>query len=488
MKTIVVIYNKMAPDTFLSQTVFLDSIHQMRIGAETYRQELEALEPLKGADWIYAAAARPLDENMLLQHTCRLIKKKMPYCEPTDRIIIFDASFYPVDKKWFGHLLSKIMATNLPANLYFLASSGNILVLTSLQYRYLGAETKGELEKAEIIAGPGQLGNLSDTSTVLWLFSGGFSLRHFNNIQPGRQGFFLKRSADQVKMKAEYSFYTSLPSGMRPYFPQVGDYIETKDGAGYEIEIVPMLDAAKSFLNGVFARKQHCRCLMAALESYFKASPSLKVSVQEHRRQLRELFVEKTVHRLEMLHRLDRVKKLDDLCRLNGFESLNDFARLYMDKVEQELAGVQDDMLFFSHGDLFFSNILFDPVKETIKLIDPKGSDGPTASYRPLLYDLAKLSHSFLGDYDLMVYNLVDVVVQPGIALGLRSHAPAGAEFLRELFKEFLRKMNVSAERVRLYEGTLFISMLPLHSDEPLRMCRQLVQAMNIYDMLFRKN
>jgi len=76
MKTIVVIYNKMAPDTFLSQTVFLDSIHQMRIGAETYRQELEALEPLKGADWIYAAAARPLDENMLLQHTCRLIKKK----------------------------------------------------------------------------------------------------------------------------------------------------------------------------------------------------------------------------------------------------------------------------------------------------------------------------------------------------------------------------------------------------------------------------
>ncbi len=54
------------------------------------------------------------------------------------------------------------------------------------------------------------------------------------------------------------------------------------------------------------------------------------------------------------------------------------------------------------HGDLCFSNILFDTCSDCIKLIDPRASisrDEPRL-VGDLRYDLSKLAHSVLGLYD----------------------------------------------------------------------------------------
>ena len=54
-----------------------------------------------------------------------------------------------------------------------------------------------------------------------------------------------------------------------------------------------------------------------------------------------------------------------------------------------------------SHGDLCMSNILWSDEMNIIKFIDPKGSE-----YMMLdeYYDIAKLSHSIVGNYDQIIY------------------------------------------------------------------------------------
>ncbi|MBD6984623.1 capsular biosynthesis protein, partial [Vibrio parahaemolyticus] len=71
------------------------------------------------------------------------------------------------------------------------------------------------------------------------------------------------------------------------------------------------------------------------------------------------------------------------------------------------------DVLNVMHGDLCFSNILYDFRAKKIKVIDPRGitPEGVKTIYGDLKYDLAKLSHSILGLYDYIIagYFSVDI-------------------------------------------------------------------------------
>ena len=61
--------------------------------------------------------------------------------------------------------------------------------------------------------------------------------------------------------------------------------------------------------------------------------------------------------------------------------------------------------VMISHGDLCFSNILFDTRVESIKCIDPRGitPKGEYSIYGDRRYDLAKLYHSVVGLYDFII-------------------------------------------------------------------------------------
>ena len=49
------------------------------------------------------------------------------------------------------------------------------------------------------------------------------------------------------------------------------------------------------------------------------------------------------------------------------------------------------------HGDLVFSNIIYEPNKENIKIFDPMGN-----IFGHWVYDLAKIGQCVLGNYDLI--------------------------------------------------------------------------------------
>jgi hypothetical protein len=124
------------------------------------------------------------------------------------------------------------------------------------------------------------------------------------------------------------------------------------------------------------------------------------------------------------------------------------------------------------HGDLCFNNILCDPLYTTVRLIDPRGEEPPGGIGRVGMgdsrYDLIKLNHSVVGLYDATVNNLFSLR-RRGHELELQLYAPPNHAFLQEAFEQLLLGV-VPAHQRRTLTTSLFLSMLPLHQEDPARL------------------
>lgn len=130
------------------------------------------------------------------------------------------------------------------------------------------------------------------------------------------------------------------------------------------------------------------------------------------------------------------------------------------------------------HGDLCFSNVLFDRQSTCIKMIDPRGEFGCTGFYGDLAYDVAKLRHSFYGGYDLILsrhWLAQETACDQGTVISWATKVNPiieASEAFRVAFSEAVSNKLLPAEmftRARHIEPLLFLSMLPLHSDDKLR-------------------
>jgi len=134
--------------------------------------------------------------------------------------------------------------------------------------------------------------------------------------------------------------------------------------------------------------------------------------------------------------------------------------------------------LIYSHGDLCASNILFDVSSRQIKLVDPRGFSDFSETFRPIEYELAKLSHSFLGLYDLIICDAAEILVQEGQTVLQFKLSAERQIMLQNEFLAFLKNKKIDIHLLRLYESTLFFSMIPLHQDHPKRTLAQLARSL----------
>ena len=112
----------------------------------------------------------------------------------------------------------------------------------------------------------------------------------------------------------------------------------------------------------------------------------------------------------------------------------------------------------FYHGDLHFNNMFFDFSRNKLTLIDPRGE-----FHGHWLYDVAKLVHSAIGNFDFIdskLFNRND---------GFVKIYSSGTEDVERLFRENILDKLSGAELKLVYKTTasLFASMQPLHKDSP---------------------
>ncbi len=299
--------------------------------------------------------------------------------------------------------------------------------------------------------------------------------REFNHLAAtGRS--VVKSGTNHRKIEAEASWFETLPPPLRIYTPA---FLGRGPGPApsYALEYLHHPTLADLFVFGRLEPRTWER-ILAGCDEFLSgcagrpAPPDAPTGP--------DLYLAKTMERLEA-HAQATGLDLDAPCRLNGqpLPSLTEMARQAAALIPDEPAQT------LIHGDFCFSNILYDARADLIRVIDPRGMtpDGQITPYGDLRYDLGKLHHSAVGWYDLIIagYFRLD---RPGpLDFDFTLPADPSRQAVAELFlaRDFAGRSVAVAPAISVL---LFLSMLPLHRDDPRRQTALLANGLRLFAAL----
>lgn len=283
----------------------------------------------------------------------------------------------------------------------------------------------------------------------------------------------IKRSGDTAKIRAEAHWYENLPAPLRLHVPRYAGRIERGHKAGYGVEYLyaPLLGELAAF--GALPLPSWLEILSACFEFLGKChairppdgAPEASDGFAAHFFQ--SVVVAKTWERLEAWCRQSGMS-LDDRIDLDGHlhPSLRETAASLIARVPPTRPG----HVRFWHGDLFFGNMFYDFTARRVMCIDPRGQLGPgeLALYGDMRYDLAKLAHSILGQYDKILLGRARLSEAGPTRWRFEVDAQPHQARLEEIYTAYAAETcGVPPDELRALTALLFLSMLPLHHDRP---------------------
>ncbi len=324
--------------------------------------------------------------------------------------------------------------------------------------------------------------DLRDQVNFTEFLSSGFTVRHFNRIDLDRF-VITKRSADKGKIRREARYHGLLPEEVRHFFVQPYGYQEDADGASYRMRRLYIPDMAVQWVHGAFSPTDFERFL-DHVTSFLQARPVRDVGAGQACEVAREVYVRKVRERIDALL-LTAVGRSVDATLLagghaGGISGLHD---QYLELYGRLTSRRHPTRLVLTHGDLCFSNILYSQPSQFLQLVDPRGADTETELYGDAYYDVAKLSHSVLGGYDLVHAGLYDITHDTDLQLGLELQEHK-LEELQTAFIRRIEELDFDPRLLRLYEASLFLSMMVLHIDAPRKVLAFAIRAGQIMTAL----
>ena len=296
--------------------------------------------------------------------------------------------------------------------------------------------------------------------------------RYFNTLGVGdNPASVRKTSSNTRKLIDEVHWYLALPRELRYFVPAIHDYSTDPLAPMIEMEFYgyPTLDDC--FVYGRFDFDAWDKAfhrlfdVLAAASRYQVRAPDLRADLEE-------MYCTKTITRLREHLAQAGAQSLDPAVADNlaaaSIRSVEQLILALPDLIER--AGLLRAECFqVIHGDFCFSNILYDAKHGLVKLIDPRGRFGRYEIHGDVRYDLAKLSHSVLGHYDLILADQFraapgETRLSPQATRVSDYHATIGS-----IFRRHVARAGFDLRAVRLVEALLFLSMPPLHRDHPAR-------------------
>lgn len=365
---------------------------------------------------------------------------------------------------------------------------GWLLMRTALLRKFLARQQEGDVtgffeENRDALIEVSdrlRLIDVSDERTLQDFLSGQFDARHFNAVE--REEFtVVKRSTDRAKLRREYDYFRLLPPRMQMFLVQPFDFDDDGETASYRMERVSIPDMSLQWLHGSFQANEFDRFL-AHFFYFIRARPERSVDRTRSAAVRDALYVDKVSARIAALKALPAYKMLgpllDSAC--GGVDALIErYLTLYRSMRPRFPSG----KLVIGHGDACFSNILYSKTNQFLKLVDPRGASSDDDLFTDPYYDVAKLSHSVLGNYDFINHGKFDIAVDEALRLRLEIEDPPPA-WAAQMFLDHLEKSGFDPTLTRLCEASLFVSMLPLHIDRPRNVLAFAINAANILDRL----
>ncbi|MBI2825249.1 MAG: hypothetical protein HYX69_11245 [Planctomycetia bacterium] len=305
--------------------------------------------------------------------------------------------------------------------------------------------------------------DLTRYDAIVRFLSGGFDARFFNRLS-GDEYTIVKQSSDCAKLRGEFAFYDLLPASLQSHFVRPFDYREAHGTASYRMERLAIPDMAMQWIHGALSEAEFEHFLDRMFQ-FLATRPTIRQPPEALRARADELYVHKVSARLAALETAPCFARIDAILTATGVGGVRGLVEDYRDLHARLTRNVGDDRCV-SHGDLCFSNILYDKRLRLARFIDPRGARTEDELYLDRYYDVAKLSHSILGGYDYINNDAYEVQINENLEATLWM-PDAGQAGRQRMFIERLPRHGFRYPLVRLYEMSLFLSMLPLHQDVP---------------------
>ena len=289
-------------------------------------------------------------------------------------------------------------------------------------------------------------------------------VRSFNSIvYNDLYGTITKSSKKASKILEEINWYLNIPEQFKIFMPRLVDCYVNSENPNYTLEFYGYQTLADAFI----------------FESYdFTIWKKIIERLFEILRLFQEVKVQlnpNVFHKVYYFKLLDRLKEIDDNINLENIYKTN-FIKIgginynnlpfYLEKIKQSIEIlINSDQMTFIHGDLFLGNILFDSTSKIFKFIDPRGNFGDVGIYGDTKYDIAKLRHSFVGNYDFIVADLFTINYNDEVGWDFKILNEKYHEQISNYFDLELEKNGYDLNQIKFIEALLFISMVPLHSD-----------------------
>ena len=319
--------------------------------------------------------------------------------------------------------------------------------------------------------------DISNYNNFLSYISGGFDARFFNSLE-GNDYVITKKSTNKKKIKQEYMYYQLLPDDMKKWMIMPYNYEETEKYAKYTMERLHATDIAIRWTHKAIDEEEFVSILKKTF--YYLTSRTTKaVKKEEYDKLASKLYIEKVKTRIDDLKK-DKLFNIFDMYIKSGtdFDSIDEIYDFYLKLYEKYSIKKKNYTAVIGHGDLCFANMLYNKEADLLKLIDPKGALTKDELWTNPYYDVAKLSHSICGNYDFFNCGSYSIYLDNNLKFKLEVYYDNTN--YKKIFKNFVEEAGFDYKLVRLYEASLFLSMLPLHMDNPQKVFGFLLNAINI--------
>jgi hypothetical protein len=284
--------------------------------------------------------------------------------------------------------------------------------------------------------------------------------RFFNHLD-FKGNLIRKCSFRFEKARAEARFFMFLPPQLQSFFPRFISSNESESEFCYDLEQKRFFDLGRLSIQNSLTDSQWA-LLKKRLGAYFSMVPKRSIGAGEIRASRKNYFVKKLLDRYqEFVQHPSSAAALKVFKAETGVPFSERIDRL-IEEIENHFNSLgsshANTEVYFSHGDLCLSNMLFHPQTGELCFIDPRGAASDDEFYRPVEYDLAKLTQSFLGAYEF-------ILAEKTPTANWRRQATL-------LQAQIIAEFALPQKYMRLCEASLFWSLLPLHIDQPEKLAR----------------
>ncbi|MEH6989538.1 hypothetical protein [Cytobacillus firmus] len=296
------------------------------------------------------------------------------------------------------------------------------------------------------------------------MITSNFNSRRFNSVLLNSENNSVSKTSTKTDILIdEINWYRSIPDAIKRFTPSLIDYSTDPLKPFLKLSYIPHPTLSNLLLNHATDDSLWER-IFFQIENLFNVFSRFLGNFKFE--DMREMYISKTEKRIELF--LNQSEIARRIYNKKYFELNGKVMKCPFVTIEENVSRIEKIIykarIRLIHGDLCFSNMLFDAISDQIFVLDPRGDFGTKGIYGDVRYDMAKIRHSLSG-YEKIINNKFDIQYNENKI----DYFIFSTKEDRHLQQYWDMQLGNSLQEIKIIEALLYLSMLPLHYENPQR-------------------